>query len=124
MRRASFWEAAMRRLTLLLIALFCATSLLAQSEDFSCASAFGAGFSEHPEFPGSCCFPGTVPVSGENRCENPNAPPTPAPQPAPTPAPQPAPGSHCIPAGQPCTLGGSPCCAGSCQGSFPNTYCQ
>jgi hypothetical protein len=31
---------------------------------------------------------------------------------------------QCIPYGQTCVLNGTPCCAGSCQGNFPNTYCQ
>jgi hypothetical protein len=32
---------------------------------------------------------------------------------------------NCIAKGQTCVLNGTPCCAGtSCQGNFPNTYCQ
>jgi hypothetical protein len=30
----------------------------------------------------------------------------------------------CIAKGQTCVINGTPCCAGSCQGNFPNTYCQ
>jgi len=33
---------------------------------------------------------------------------------------------ECVDTGQPCTVGGTPCCDStkSCTGKFPNTYCQ
>jgi hypothetical protein len=31
---------------------------------------------------------------------------------------------RCIPRGQACVINGTPCCAGSCQGKFPNTSCR
>jgi hypothetical protein len=33
---------------------------------------------------------------------------------------------ECVDDGQPCVIGGTPCCneASSCSGTFPNTICQ
>ena len=31
---------------------------------------------------------------------------------------------RCIPRGQACVINGTPCCAGSSQGKFPNTSCR
>lgn len=110
-------------------------------ETFTCEKAFGPGYTPHPDYPFSCCWPGRVPVRGKPTCVDPgaeNAGPPPKPQNNPTVNRQPssnirdaegrpgAPGEHCIPHGGSCTIGGASCCAGqdSCQGKFPNTVCR
>ena len=122
--------------------LFTATAAVQQltPETFTCEKAFGSGFTPHPEFPFACCFPGAVPVPGESRCARPgqdgaSGPPN-APPGRPKSVQQPgsnvfdaegnpgAPGGHCIPFKSTCTLGGAPCCQGTCQGKFPNTVCR
>jgi len=95
------------------------------AKEFSCEKTFGAGFTPVPGNPLACCYPGTVPVPGENRCAKPgtfgnnsngstnggNGG-------------EAAPGGHCAQLGKICTIGGAPCCKGTCKGKFPNTYCR
>jgi len=111
------------------IVLYAILGALAQAQEsatepFSCESAFGPGFTPG-EAPYTCCYPGTVPVPGENRCASPgsgNA--APQQQPQPVPPPSSGQGQQCIATGQVCVLNGTPCCSGSCSGKFPNTYCR
>jgi hypothetical protein len=116
-------------------------------ETFTCEKAFGPGYTPHPEYKYSCCWPGRVPIPGKPGCVFPEqldaaiaGKPLPkVDKPAkPTVNNQPssnirdaegrpgAPGGHCIPTGLSCTIGGAPCCSAtaSCQGKFPNTMCQ
>lgn len=105
-------------------------------ETFTCEKAFGPGYTQHPDFPFSCCWPGRVPVRGEARCVDPGATDQAPAEGSGNPAPggnvtdaegRPgAPGGHCIPHGATCTLNGAPCCsaADTCSGTFPNTICQ
>ena len=97
-------------------------------ENFSCETAFGPGFTAHPDYQYTCCMPGAVPVPGEERCVRPG-------QENPAPSGgnvrdaegrEGAPGGHCIPHGATCTLNGAACCSGAdtCSGKFPNTVCQ
>ncbi|MHA1544846.1 MAG: hypothetical protein ACTSUY_00285 [Alphaproteobacteria bacterium] len=94
---------------------------VAQNETpFSC-SVFGAGFTPHPEFSQTCCYPGTSPVPGEMRCARPGE------QQSPPQVSQPQQNSapdQCIAKGAVCTLLGTPCCSGTCSGKFPNTRCR
>ena len=111
------------------------------AEDFTCEKAFGPGYTPHPDYPFSCCWPGLVPVRGEPRCAKPgeeNAAPTgssgnqqpgnqsPGGNVTDAEGRPGAPGGHCIPHGATCTLNGAPCCSSgdSCTGKFPNTICQ
>lgn len=113
------------------------------SENFTCEKAFGPGYTPHPEYKFSCCWPGRVPVPGKPSCVFPEqldaaiaGKPLPKRQPTVNNLPSSnirdaegrpgAPGGHCIPTGQTCTLGGAPCCASgaTCQGKFPNTMCR
>lgn len=100
--------------------------LMAQREFPGCEAAFGPGYTQHPDYATSCCWPGLVPVPGEPRCVRPD-------DPAVTGGPPQvrdaegnigAPGGHCIPLNMSCTLGGAPCCEGACGGTFPNTTCR
>ncbi len=108
-------------------------------ETFTCEKAFGPGYTQHPDFPFSCCWPGLVPVPGEPRCAKPGQEGAAAPSGSDEAAGQQpggnvtdaegregAPGGHCIPHGATCTLNGAPCCSGAdtCSGKFPNTVCQ
>ena len=110
--------------------LFTATAAAQQltQETFSCEKAFGSGYTPHPEFPLACCFPGAVPVPGESRCTRPGQDGASGQQPdgkardaAGAPG---APGGHCMALNSTCTLGGVPCCQGTCQGKFPHTVCR
>lgn len=98
--------------------------------EFSCEGVFGAGYTSHPDFPYSCCKPGTVPVQGEQRCVAPGAGQGGAgvqdQSGSGATGGSGSPGGHCIPSGATCTLHGAPCCVAgeSCQGKFPNTSCQ
>ena len=87
------------------------------TSEFSCEKAFGPGFTPNPEIPFTCCYPGTVPVPGEGRCEKPGGGSAEAEE-------TDTPGGHCMALGGTCTLGGSPCCEGECKGTFPLTSCQ
>lgn len=113
-------------------------------ETFTCEKAFGPGYTPHPEYKFSCCWPGRVPIPGKPGCVFPeqlDAAIAGKPLPKvdrPTVNNRPssnirdaegrpgAPGEHCIPTGGTCTIGGASCCASgaSCQGKFPNTVCQ
>lgn len=109
---------------------------VAGSAQQSCAD-FGAGFTQHPDFPQACCHPGFVPYPGVMKCVRPDQLPgaggggdgggsggeAGGGGGAPTTG---APGGHCIPLGGTCTLHGAPCCdaGATCQGKFPNTICQ
>lgn len=114
-------------------------------ETFTCEKAFGPGYTPHPDYQFSCCWPGRVPIPGKPGCVYPDqldaaiaGKPLPTHDEPPTVNDQPssnirdaegrpgAPGGHCIPTGATCTIGGAPCCAtgATCAGTFPNTVCQ
>lgn len=104
-----------------------AISIAQSTEQFSCADTFGSGFTPHPGFPFTCCYPGTTPVSGEPRCVSPGQAQQSGgtePSGAGSGGASNAPGDLCIPLGAVCTLHGTPCCGGTCAGDFPNTFCQ
>ncbi len=106
-------------------------------ENFTCEKAFGPGYTPHPDYKFSCCWPGFEPIPGKPGCRPIGGGDTPTDaetgdKPAPggnvrdaegRPG---APGEHCIPHGGTCTLHGASCCAAgdTCSGKFPNTVCQ
>lgn len=107
----------------------------AQQEFPGCEAWLGPGNIAHPEFPTTCCWPGHVPVPGQPVCVKPDSPAyleyfgnngdgSGGPVTFDAEGRPGAPGGHCIPLNRACTLGGSPCCDGTCQGTFPNTICQ
>ncbi len=91
-----------------------------EEKEFDC-NVFGSGFTPHPENPSICCYPGTVPLAGL-RCGEPENEEQPVLRA--TPSDGQGTSDQCIATGQICVIGGISCCAGSCSGSFPNTYCQ
>jgi hypothetical protein len=107
----------------------------AQQEFPGCEAWLGPGNVGHPEFPTTCCHPGHVPVPGQAVCVKPGSPAyhkyfgnpgdgSGGPQIFDAEGRPGAPGAHCIPLNLSCTLGGAPCCEGTCQGTFPNTVCR